>query len=265
MGDYTGAQLPELPDWSKLMASFGLKRSSPLLLLALLFALLPANAQQFPDKFTNLQVLPKDVSKRELMSTMRNFAFALDVRCEHCHVQRDQGFDYSSDDKQSKKTARVMLQMVGTINRDYIGKVSNPKSIQVECATCHHGLTQPQPLKAVLTEELDKQGIESTIKLYRDLRSRYYGTGQYDFGETTLNQFTEFLLAKNMNKEAVAIMEMNFAANNPQSVWAYHMLAMSHASNGEIDQAKADYRKVVELHPDDSWAQKQLDLLSQRK
>jgi len=247
------------------MASFGLKRGCLLLPWAILFALLPANAQQFPDKFTNLQALPKDISKRELMSIMRSFAFALDVRCEHCHVQKDKEIDYSADDKQSKKTARVMLQMVGTINRDFIDKVSNPKSIQVECVTCHHGLTQPQPLKAVLIEELDKQGIGGTINLYRELRSRYYGTGQYDFGETTLNQFTEFLLAKNMHKEAVAIMEMNFAANNPQSVWAYHMLAMSHESHGEIDKAKADYRKVVELHPDDGWAQKQLDLLSQRK
>ena len=246
------------------MASFGLKRGC-LLLPAILIAFLPADAQQFPDRFTNLQVLPKDISKRELLSTMRSFAFALDVRCEHCHVQKDKEIDYGSDDKQSKKTARVMLQMVGTINRDYIGKVSNPKSIQVECVTCHHGLTQPQPLKAVLIEEQEKQGIDGTINLYRDLRSRYYGTGQYDFGETTLNQFTEFLLAKNMHKEAVAIMEMNFAANNPQSVWTYHILAMSHEQNGEIDKAKADYRKVVELHPEDSWAQKQLDLLSQRK
>jgi hypothetical protein len=247
------------------MDPFRLNRARMRLLLALIFALLPANAQQFPEHFTNLQVMPKDISKRELMSTMRSFAFALDVRCEYCHAQKDKEFDYSSDEKQPKKTARVMLQMVGTINRDFIGKVNNPKSIQVECVTCHHGLAQPRPLKAVLIDELDKQGIEGTIQLYRDLRSRYYGTGQYDFGETTLNLFTEFLLAKNMNKEAVAIMEMNFSANNPQSVWAYHMLAMAHESNGEIDRAQADYRKVIEVHPDDIWAQKQLDLLSHRK
>jgi hypothetical protein len=33
-------------------------------------------------------------------------------------------------------------------------------------------------------------------------------------------------------------MEMNFAANSPDSVWAYHVLAMSHEANGEIDKAK---------------------------
>jgi thioredoxin reductase len=42
---------------------------------------------QIPDKFTNLKVLPKDISKQELQSTMRGFAFALGVRCEHCHVE----------------------------------------------------------------------------------------------------------------------------------------------------------------------------------
>jgi hypothetical protein len=51
----------------------------------LLLAGTPA-AAQFPDKFTNLKVLPKDISKRELESTMRGFAFALSVRCDHCHV-----------------------------------------------------------------------------------------------------------------------------------------------------------------------------------
>jgi len=41
---------------------------------------------QFPEKFTNLKVLPMDISRKELESTMRGFAFALNVRCNHCHV-----------------------------------------------------------------------------------------------------------------------------------------------------------------------------------
>jgi Tfp pilus assembly protein PilF len=66
-------------------------------------------------------------------------------------------------------------------------------------------------------------------------------------------------------REALAIMEMNFASNNPQSLWAYHMLAMTHQANGQIDKAIADYRKVLELHPDDTWAKKQIDSLSAPK
>jgi hypothetical protein len=223
-------------------------------------------AAQFPDKFTNLQVLPRDISRDELQSTMRGFAFALNVRCPYCHVQKaDLKMDFPADDQDAKKTARVMLQMVATINRDYVGKLGKANPVQVECATCHRGLTQPRLLKSVLAETFEKQGIDVAIKQYHELRDQYYGTGQYDFGETPLNQLTESLLAKGKNKEAVAIMEMNFAANHPTSVWSYHMLAMSHQADGEIEKAKADYGKVFELHPDDTWAKQQLDALSARK
>lgn len=238
---------------------------------ALLLMGTPA-AAQFPDKFTNLKVLPKDISKRELESTMRGFVFALGVRCDHCHVEKkasEKGFDFPADDKDAKKTARVMLQMVAAVNHDYISKV--PKTppdttvIQVQCVTCHRGLTQPRPLTAVLAESLYKDGLEKTITLYHELRGKYYGSGQYDFGETSLNQLTESLLAKKKNADALAIMELNFAENHPDSVWSYHMLAMTHEANGQIDKAIADYRKVLELHPDDMWAKQQIEALSKSK
>lgn len=230
-----------------------------------------ASQAQIPDKFTNLKVLPKDISKQELQSTMRSFAFALGVRCERCHVEKkapEKGFDYSADDKETKKTARVMLQMVEAINHDYVGKIEKADKtppIRVQCVTCLHGLTQPRPLNAVLAESLDKEGLAKTIALYNDLRGKYYGTGQYDFGETSLNLLTESLLAKEKKAEALAIMELSFSANHPDSIWSYHLLAMTHQANGQIDKAIADYRKVLELHPDDTWAKQQVDSLSKAK
>ena len=241
------------------------------LLAIVLFAGVPAPAQ-FPEKFTNLKVLPKDIPKHEMESTMRGFAFALGVRCEHCHVEKkapEKGFDFAADDKDAKKTARVMLHMVSAINHDYISKVpkapSDGVAIQVQCVTCHHGLTKPRPLNAVLAQSLEKDGLEKTVALYHQLRGKYYGSGQYDFGETSLNQFTEALLAQKKSSEALAIMELNFAENHPDSVWSYHMLAMTHEANGQIDKAIADYRKVLELHPDDRWAKEQIDALSKSK
>ncbi len=227
---------------------------------------------QFPDKYTNLKILPKDISKHELESTMRGFAFALGVRCDHCHVEKkapEKGLDFAADDKDEKKTARIMLQMVAGINHDYISKVpktsSSPATVQVQCVTCHHGLTQPRTLTAVLSESLEKDGLEKTLALYRELRQKYYGSGQYDFGETSLNQLTEALLAKKANSDALAIMELNFSANHPDSMWSYHMLAQTHEANGQIDKAIADYRKALELHPDDKWAKQQIDSLSKTK
>src|SRR6202043_3137836 len=147
---------------------------------ALLLTGIPAVAQ-FPDKFTNLKVLPKDISKHEMETTMRGFAFALGVRCDHCHVEKkapEHGLDFAADDKDEKKTARIMLQMVAGINHDYISKVpktcSSSEAIQVQCVTCHHGLTQPRTLTAVLSESLEKNGLEKTLALYGELRKKYY-------------------------------------------------------------------------------------------
>ena len=221
----------------------------------------PALAQ-FPEKFTNLKVLPKDISRQELQSTMRGFAFALNVRCEHCHVEKAGGkkfeMDFAADDKEAKKTARVMLEMVAAINRDYISKVTKTPPIQVQCVTCHHGLTQPRTLNSVLAETIEQKGIDSAVAQYHELRQKYYGSGQYDFGETSLNQLTESLLAQRKNKEALTIMEMSFDSNHPDSIWSYHMLAMTHEVNGQTEKAIADYRKVLELHPDDDWAKQQI-------
>ena len=234
----------------------------------------PARGQFIPDKFANLKVLPAEISKHDLEQTMRGFAFALGVRCEHCHVEKkapERGFDFAADDKTEKKTARVMLQMVAAINHDYVAKLSDlgqePKGapIQVQCVTCHHGLAQPRTLNAVLSASLEKDGLEKTVALYNELRKKYYGGAQYDFGETTLNQLTESLLAKQKKEEALTIEELNFSSNHPDSVWSYHMLAMAHQANGQVDKAIADYRKVLELHPEDAWAKQQIEALSAKK
>jgi hypothetical protein len=81
-----------------------------------------------------LKVLPKDISRQELPSTMRGFAFALNVRCDHCHLEKTGGkkfeMDFAADDNEAKKTARVMLEMVATINRGYISRVSKRPPIE---------------------------------------------------------------------------------------------------------------------------------------
>jgi hypothetical protein len=40
---------------------------------------------------------------------------------------------------------------------------------------------------------------------------------------------------------------------------------MSHVANKEVDQAKADYQKILELNPQDEWAKKQLEQLSSKQ
>ena len=78
---------------------------------------------QIPEKFENLEVLPKDISRAELTQVMRSFAMGLGVRCQYCHVVKQGGnpnnlesLDFTADDKIEKKKARVMMKMVRTIN-----------------------------------------------------------------------------------------------------------------------------------------------------
>jgi hypothetical protein len=67
----------------------------------------------------------------------------------YCHVEKPNAkkfeMDFASDDKDTKKAAPVMLQMVAAIKVDYISKVPPAQTtpVQVQCVTCHHGLTQP--------------------------------------------------------------------------------------------------------------------------
>jgi tetratricopeptide (TPR) repeat protein len=236
--------------------------------MLLSMAALAAGAQM-PDKFTNLQYFPKTISRQELMGNMRGFSFSLGVRCQFCHAGKDgnklEQMDFASDEKDTKKTARAMLRMVDAINQEYIAKMGRTAPIRVECVTCHHQLSIPKTMNALLAETIDKKDIQAAIALYRDLRKNGLGNGQYDFGETSLNILTESLLKQDKAKEAVAIMELNVEVNTPPSGWAYNLLAMSHVANKQVEKAKADYQKILELNPQDEWAKKQLEQLNGSK
>ena len=102
--------------------------------------------------FKNIQVLSKDITREQLLSNMKFFAQSLGVRCVHCHVG-DEGkplstFDFASDAKKEKQTARAMLRMVHKINSEEFG-VKDFKDVKVTCYTCHRGskkpLTAPAP------------------------------------------------------------------------------------------------------------------------
>ncbi len=225
-------------------------------------------AAQAPAAPTNLQYFPKTMSRDELVGIMRGFSFSLNVRCEFCHAAKDgtdlKAMDFASDEKETKRTARKMLRMVDAVNQEYIGKLGKPSPVQVSCVTCHHGLSTPTTINAVLADTLEKKDIPTAITQYRDLRKKYLGDGKYDFGETPLNQLTESLLKQHKTKEAAAIMELNVEVNTP-SMWTYNLLAMAHAANHETEKAKADFHKILELNPENAFAKKQLEELDSNK
>src|ERR1051325_5555198 len=72
-----------------------------------------------PDAFVNLQVLPKDISKKEMVGMMKQFAITFSVRCSYCHAVSDdltQG-SFDSDEKEAKKKARELIRSLMAVRK----------------------------------------------------------------------------------------------------------------------------------------------------
>ena len=104
---------------------------------------------------TNLQVLPKDFTRQQVVQVMQQFTMGLGVMCNYCHAEMEGAqpgangqvpMDFASDAKQQKKTARVMMKMVGDINNTIGSQVGKPAAdvVKVQCITCHRGAAIPK-------------------------------------------------------------------------------------------------------------------------
>jgi len=119
--------------------------ASGLLASALALAV-PAAAQppaggQTPPAPRNLKILKPE----QVGPAMRGFTAALGVQCNYCHVTEPTR-DFASDEKQAKKTARVMLELVEHVNEMIATGTGKPAAdlTRVQCATCHRGKAIPE-------------------------------------------------------------------------------------------------------------------------
>lgn len=232
--------------------------------LILLPALLAAQGfQGAPPK--NLQVLPKSLSRGEVVARMRLMSTALGVRCEFCHVEtigpdgREQT-DHASDDKETKKISREMMRMVNDINDKYLIAgmgLTLAERQRVTCETCHHGLAKPRAIQAALRDAIEAKGADSAIALYRDLRSRYYGRASYDFGELAI----PLLLPMPQHRPAaLALLKLNLEYY-PQSAPTYQAIAQVSLQAGDTVAALDALTKAVALAPEDRQMRRELERL----
>ncbi len=89
--------------------------------------------------FKNLELLPKDISKKELMATMKGFSKALGVRCEFCHVMKPTK-DFAKETKK-KDITREMMKMTRKIDEQFF---TWPKAPKATCYMCHRGDEKPR-------------------------------------------------------------------------------------------------------------------------
>jgi tetratricopeptide (TPR) repeat protein len=220
---------------------------------------------QIPDKFTNLRVLPKETTHDQLVQTMRSFANALGVRCSHCHVNTKpedlKTFDFASDDKETKRVARVMMRMTGEINSHLLPETGRTPLRTVECMTCHHGLARPEQLIDALDATVKKDGVDAALKQYSELREKYYGQAAYDFSMRSLNMLAEKLEhAKNVDA-AIAVQEFNVKVN-PGIASSHILLADLYLDKGDRAAARANFEKAVALAPEDAYYKRRLQEMS---
>jgi tetratricopeptide (TPR) repeat protein len=220
-------------------------------------------AAQIPDKYENLQVLPKDINRQALVQRMREFSLSLDVRCQHCHTGGDgisfDGVDFKSDDKPAKKKARQMMRMVEEINTRLLAAVPDrvDPPVRVDCVTCHHGLAVPKTLAQTLTETIVKEGAPAAVAQYRKLREATMIRGRYDFGEWSITELARTLKEKGDTASAVAMLELN-GEFNPKSPAIDVILGDLHRERGERDKAIARYKLALEKNPKAEEARKRL-------
>lgn len=88
--------------------------------------------------YKNIQVF-KGQPASQIDPTMHAISLSLGVRCSFCHVRTEDGkWDFASDSKDEKKTARQMILMMNKINADnFEGRM------EVTCTTCHQGRSEP--------------------------------------------------------------------------------------------------------------------------
>ena len=127
------------------------RKFSVIVLLAAIVAITVAatTKKTEPIKYTNLKVLPKNISSRDLQSIMTDdFEDGLGVTCGFCHANASDGhgLDFASDAKPEKEIARKMMRMTLNINKKWLdnkhAKLGDATLI-VQCTTCHKG--QPFP------------------------------------------------------------------------------------------------------------------------
>ena len=111
------------------------------------------------------------------------------------------------------------------------------------------------PPKISIVEILDKtiaeKGIEAGIAQYRDLKAKQSAT--YDFAEPELNQLGYRLLRNGKAKEAIEIFKLNVEAY-PQGSNAYDSLAEAYMTINERELATKNYKKSLELNPNNASA-----------
>ena len=238
--------------------------------LAVVAASAASLGAQIPQRFENLQVLPRDIPRDTLIAIMRGFTGALGVRCTYCHIEREGAapaggggglnLNFARDSLANKRKARWMLHMTDSINTRLASLPArdNPPT-NVNCMTCHRGMSKPTTIQQVILATIQRQGVDSAIARYRLLRNEM-SSGRFDFREQPVTDVAENPATEGPHHDAIKLLQM-LHEFYPNSVNIDLQLAETYIAKGDRDAGIARLRAVLAKNPNDRRAQQRLQQL----
>ena len=106
----------------------------------------------------NIKVL-NGLPQSQLIPAMNFMSASLGVRCTYCHINKDGKWDFVSDEKPEKNTAREMIKMVLAVNKDTFRG-----NTEVSCYTCHRGRTNPASVPTLPIPEVTPRPAAAEAK-----------------------------------------------------------------------------------------------------
>jgi len=241
-----------------------------------LFSLMPARAQpaaqQKPlmaeDVFKNVQVL-KGIPVNQFMETMGFFSAALGYNCTNCHGDEVLGnWEKYAADTPVKRTARRMVEVVGTINKNLFGGRE-----AVTCYTCHRGSPTPKVVPSLMEQysepapddpnEVEISRRVSQVPTADDILNRYIqaiggaprvaaltsyaGTGRYEGFDSYHGKVGVEVYAKATGERAVIVHTQNgdsVTAYDGRNAWIMGpdkpVSVLQLAPGGDLDGVRVD-------------------------
>jgi Flp pilus assembly protein TadD len=214
------------------------------------------------ERYKNLKVLPPDTTRPRMTVIMHGFTDALGVHCDFCHAGANGKMDFASDEKDEKKSARVMMKMTWAINKDTLPALEGmSKDAEVTCYTCHRGAKKPPQMMAQrLTDTAASRGAAAALDEYKKLRAENADTGLYDTRPQQLTIAAERLGYAEKPEEALALLKAAVALY-PDSADVRSAYAGALARSGDKAGAEAEYNRALELDPNNFGAKMGLDRL----
>lgn len=200
---------------------------------------------------SNLEVLPKSITPAELRETMKMFAMATGSRCNDCHVgEPDQPlfeYDFASDEKERKAIARLMLEMVATINGEHLSKLE-ADPVSVTCMTCHRGVSRPIMTADAIGIVYAEHGTAAALAHYEKLREQYHGSHSYDFSESVLTDFAQTIAPTDVEGAETAL--QHNLKHFPDSYQTWFLIGQVRMATNNITGAQEAWNQALELTDD---------------